>query len=214
VTRQKSSLRPPAAGLKLDDFPTELVQEEATLYRAHDARFTSPWFFASDEAGRFNIPMPRGTCYAAEDVETAVRERLGEIIVESQAIEADLAAGMAVTGIVLDADTEVAAVNHRDAVKYGLTREIGTAWDYTVTRPWAELFASVDVDGIHYASRFTTEAVVNSWALFGEAGEAPSRCFLPESRIEGIAACESAGLRILPSTLDDSTTLIVTPPTT
>ncbi len=213
MTRQKPSLRPPAPGLNLDDFPTEVVEEEATLYRAHDARFAAPWFFASDESGRFNLLHPRGTCYAAEDVETAVRERLGDIIVESQAIEADLAAGMAVTGIVLEAGIEVAAVNHKDAVKYGLTREIGTAWDYTLTRPWAELFASVDLDGIHYASRFTTEASVNSWALFGDAGEAPGVRFRPESRVEGVVACESAGLRILPSELDDATVLVIAPPT-
>jgi hypothetical protein len=190
-----------------------VIEEEATLYRAHDVRFAVPWFFASDENGRFNLLHPRGTCYAAEDVETAVRERLGDIIVESQAIEADLAAEMAVTGIVLEASTEVAAVNHKEAVKYGLTREIGTGWDYTVTRPWAELFASVDLDGIHYASRFTTESTVNSWALFGDAGEAPGARFRPESRIEGVAACELTGLRILPSELDDATVVVIAPPT-
>jgi hypothetical protein len=198
--------------LDLTDFPTEVVTDDDYLYRAHDARFTDPWFFANDTNGRFNLDGDRGTCYAAEGVETAVRERFGVTIVESQEVERDFAEGMAVSVILITAGTEVAAVNHDAAVTFGLTREIGTTTDYTVTRSWATRFDSEHLDGIHYASRFTTGADANSFALFGPAGTAPSYPHAPQHRIDGVNACSRAHLRIVPSDLDDETAEVIEPP--
>ncbi|MGI8415131.1 MAG: RES domain-containing protein [Nakamurella sp.] len=47
------------------------------LVRAHHLA-NSPWWFAHDGEGRFDLPAPYGTCYLASHPAAAVRERLGE----------------------------------------------------------------------------------------------------------------------------------------
>jgi hypothetical protein len=57
----------------LGGFPRWLLTKRTPLYRAHRAG-TSPWWFACDTEGRFNLEFPAGTCYLAFDSVTALRE--------------------------------------------------------------------------------------------------------------------------------------------
>ena len=79
MSRNEIAQRPPAEGQDLSAFPAK--NAGGTLWRAHAANL-EPWFFASDEFGRFNLSPPNGSCYAATDPETAVRERFADILVE------------------------------------------------------------------------------------------------------------------------------------
>ncbi|WP_305091850.1 RES domain-containing protein [Prescottella sp. R16] len=47
------------------------------LLRGHRVA-NSPWWFASSGGGRFDLALPRGTCYLALDEATAIRETVGE----------------------------------------------------------------------------------------------------------------------------------------
>lgn len=95
-----------------------------------------------------------------------------------------------------------ANTSDRLATRWGMTRELTTMTGYSITRAWAEAFSLAGFDGIHYASRYTTAAEPNAWALFGDAGADTARRFFPAEEIDGVHACREAGLTVasVPST--------------
>ena len=181
------------------------------MWRAHGTKF-SPWFFAHERAGRFDLIDPRGTLYTADDAETAVRERLGNSLAgQNRTTESD-ADAMVVSKLTIDGGhTNMAAVNDAKAVRFGLTRELCVTPRYEVTQAWAAKFDEDGFDGIRYCSRFTTVESANAWAIFGDAGPADGP--EPVETISGREACIQAGITVLPERLPSKKNLrVIKPP--
>lgn len=158
----------------LSDFPNAYVEGER--YRAHHAD-NGPWWFASapeapSQGGRFDLSAPNGTCYVANDVEVAVRERLGTRAAGYRWLPADM----------LD-DAEVSRMECADRPFPGLladtmnrgasgtvTREVATTVDYQLTQEWAEAWARDGFAGVRYEPRFTVGEHLFAEAWFGPAG--------------------------------------------
>jgi hypothetical protein len=78
-----------------------------------------PWWFASNDEGRFNLDLPCGTCYLAINEETALRQRLGRDLVKLNVVSAGWADETEVSRLPVQAGTQLADTCHEDAVHYG-----------------------------------------------------------------------------------------------
>ncbi|MBF4607661.1 RES family NAD+ phosphorylase [Curtobacterium sp. VKM Ac-1393] len=181
----------PPVGLDLAGFP-DGGRFPARAFRAHLGEF-DPWHFASHPAGRFNLAYPNGTCYFAAAVSTAVREFYGPKVRRNEVSAAD-AAVLRVSTITPPTDATSADVSGAGAAPFGVTSELTTMGDFTITRAWAELFKD-HVDGLRYRSRFDPGG--EAWALFGIAGPAPSLGGA-SAIIDGEHAVAAAGMSVLP----------------
>lgn len=199
VSRRGVGLRNPPADL--DGFPAFQLRKGRKLFRAHRAG-RGPWWFASDDEGRFNLDPPMGTCYLATDGETALRERLGRDMVKLNVVSAGWAAETAVSHLTVQAGGQLADTCHKDAVHFGATREIATytGRKYAKTRKWAAAFWARRFRGVRYESRFTTVVEPNAIALFDDAGDAgdPHTKNWPvdPSPMSGAEACRLAGIEV------------------
>ena len=74
-----------------------------------------PWFFGSTGAGRFDLPDTGddGTCYFADEVETAVRESMGPRMSADQTVTPDLAAAFTVSATAPPTPRRYADVNDK-----------------------------------------------------------------------------------------------------
>lgn len=192
ISRTDFAQQPPREDLSLDGFPDGGQPDEA-MFRAHQAKF-GPWFFSSHPGGRFNLEDPNGTCYFAEDIETAVREYYGPKVRRNELSAADVA-DLRVSRVIPPEMATYAHVSGAGAARFGITSELTTMGDYEVTRAWAEVF-NERVNGLRYSSRFNPGA--ESWALFGQAGPAPSLGVDPSGAVDGAAAARAAGITVLP----------------
>ncbi|MCS5520755.1 RES family NAD+ phosphorylase [Curtobacterium flaccumfaciens] len=177
------------------------------MFRAHLAAF-GPWFFASHPRGRFNLEDPNGTCYFADDIETAVREFYGPKIRRNE-LSAKDAEVLRVSRVLPPEDATYAHVSGSGAARFGVTSELATMGDYEVTRAWAEVF-NERVNGLRYNSRFNPGS--ESWALFGIAGAAPSLGVDPSGSVDGAAAVKAAGVTVLPEPPMKRSVRMVPPP--
>jgi hypothetical protein len=184
-----------------DGFPEYQLRKGRRLFRAHRVG-VGPWWFASNNEGRFNLDLPSGTCYLATDPETALRERLGRDMVRLNVVSAGWAAETEVSRLANQVGGRLADTCHEHAVRYGVTREIAThtGRKYVKTRKWAEAFHTRKLRGIRYESRFTTVAKPNAIALFDDAGDAgrPDTKNWPvdPDPVPGDEACRIAGLTV------------------
>lgn len=182
----------------LRGFPTSSVGSRDVLWRAH-GRERGPWWFSS-RGGRFDLPVPRGTFYAARSLEAAVREVAGQRLLSGGVVSAQFAADRVVSELRLNDAASLADLTSRAAVRFGVSRELSTMTPYAVPQQWARAFAT-DHDGIEYHSRFTS-GDLRCVAVFGPAGAhdaGTQRAMVPfadaASRV-GIAAARGARLRI------------------
>ncbi|MFJ3395289.1 RES family NAD+ phosphorylase [Leifsonia aquatica] len=197
MTRARVAQQPPAPDLDLTDFPT--TRPAGDLVRAHFTGF-GPWYFANGGGGRFDLQDERGTCYAADTVRTAVRERLGESCVASKVVSFDDADAMTISVIEVGPDFRAAAISAPGADDYPVTGELANMSDYTITQAWAWRFdadAQGQFDGIQYRSRFAIADVPECWAIFGPAGAA-NKPVAVLNMMDGHAACAEAGLTVTP----------------
>src|SRR3989304_2867114 len=74
--RERLSLAPPPAPARLQEFPHRRMHRGTTLWRMV-RKGRNPWWFSSDGQGRFDLPFPEGTCYAALDEIAALLEGIG-----------------------------------------------------------------------------------------------------------------------------------------
>lgn len=165
------------------------------MRRAHRTG-RSPWYFSSDDYGRFNLPAPAGTCYLAADMHTALRERFGHDLVEHGLISWEFATETVVSTLSVPRQRQLADLCADDAVKFGVTREIFTlaSDSYAKTRQWARSLHNNGSRGIRYQSRFTTGAQPNAYALFDVEGE---RDWPTDSNpLPGPAACAEVGITV------------------
>lgn len=180
-------------------------------WRAHKSRNQSDrglWHFATTEDGRFNLAGPQGTCYLANDPETALRERLGHLAVDNSVPESAIN-GVVVSQVSIAPPRTMADMCHKDAIKVaGITREISTGSDYVTTRAWAQHFHSEGFDGVAYEPRHTTDRDSRSYAIFGHPGP-PWKIPYRSTPAEDIAKAAGIHLDAPPMSRDVE---IITPP--
>ena len=190
-----TAAQPPAS---LAGFPVRILQEGSVVYRSHAADRGAGWRSSIPNTidpggGRFDLASPQGTLYAADDVETAVREKVREAAWVSQAVSDKMAAGFNVAVITVEYKASCADISSREAAGFGATRQLESEEDYTITHAWAGAFAKAGMQGVRYGSRFTS-GPARAWATFGIEGT----CGLKVSReIPGTVVCAQAGLRVL-----------------
>lgn len=207
MSRSEAALRAPG---DLNGFPTSR-STPAVLYRAHNPA-RSPWWFSSDGSGRFDLRGAEGTCYLASDVATGIRESFGPLLDDDQAIS-ERQARSKIVSIVSVGDTDgFANLGSKRAAWFGAIRELSTTGDYELTGRWAAALRALPVDGIHYASRFTSGERGNAWAVFGPGGVDDAREVTQLGFLTGADACKRARITVVPNTTSDSLT-ILEPPT-
>jgi len=120
TSRSDLAQEPPRTGQDLSAFPA-VDGPVARQWRAHSVEY-GPWFFGATGAGRFDLPDTgdEGTCYFADDVETAVRERLGPRLSVDQTVTPDLAAAFVVSAIVPPEPRRCAATTEAGANSWAL----------------------------------------------------------------------------------------------
>jgi len=153
----------------LAGFPTCALTTATELYRAH-REDRGPWWFGSDGSGRFDLPEPRGACYAALDAPSALRERVGPVLAAARAVPESLLEDVVVSRLALPADREVADLQSRAAGEHGVTRELETMVPYAVPQAWARALDRAGHQGVRYGPRFTP-GDCSAVALFDDAGQ-------------------------------------------
>jgi hypothetical protein len=168
VARQRQGLRPPAPGQPAA-VPT--TSRRRPLYRVCRRQHTHPWWYSArdvGEPGRFDLPLPDGTCYWALSAATAILEVVTDpdqpdppviTIAALEALNVWMAADVPAARGRL-ADTTVTSVP-------GLTTELATIVPYDLPWAWADGFHAAGRRGILYRARFGMGDAV---ALFGPAG--------------------------------------------
>ncbi|MDQ6752792.1 MAG: RES family NAD+ phosphorylase [Actinomycetota bacterium] len=179
-----------APGADLTQFPRWTLTPDAPIYRAVTAD-RAPWWFGSDGTQRFDLAPPRGTCYVAMDIETAIREKGRRSVLSKNVLDPAFLASFEVYELRLPARVSLADTSSAEAVRFGINREISTIEQYRLTCQWAEAFDMAGFDGIRYASRFTSSAAGNAVAVFGQQGNAE----WPHVRkLSGVEAARRAGM--------------------
>lgn len=206
--RQQLAQNPPAPGLDLSGFPADPIADDELLFRAHGAG-NGPWWFTNAGEGRFDLPAPRGTCYAADAIAVALRERFGRQYVGGGAAPARLVDDTKVTEIIPPVGRG-ANLEHEDVANYPVTGELSNLKDYEISRAWAAAFDASGFDAIHYRGRLSHAYGVACWALFDDAG---AKSYQTGATMSGRDACAQAGIKVMPPPPTDPSTLrIATPP--
>ncbi|NRD07943.1 RES family NAD+ phosphorylase [Rathayibacter agropyri] len=212
MSRSDIAQQRPGTDQDLSGFPSVSLDAEVT-WRAH-ASDLSAWWFSTSGRGRFDLPTKGsdGTCYVADDVRTAVRESLGDRIVPDQVLTPEAAVHFRVSAVLPPTGGAYAAVTSVAADGYGVTRELTTMTDYSITQEWAAVLHDAGFDGIRYSSRYASAAGPNAWALFGRQGTNDELRVDRSREIDGITACAQAGIRVLdPPPLRRSVTVLPPP---
>ncbi|MCS5723649.1 RES family NAD+ phosphorylase [Herbiconiux sp. CPCC 203407] len=179
-------------GQDLSGFPTEVLHEGRNVHRSHHPDF-DPCFFNGTPDSRFNLTDGRGTCYVADDIVTAVREKLREHVLGQGIVPAGFANSFVVSTIRIDRSFTCADVGSPDSLPHKVTRMLATMDDYEVPQRWAATFDAAGFEGIRYGSSYTN-GPDTAWALFGDEGE---RRFGEEiESLPGAAACSGAGIEV------------------
>lgn len=174
---------------------------DTTVFRAHQRR-RCPWWFSSG-GGRFDLPVPRGTCYLASSALVAVRERLGPVLAGRSAVPAAALDGVVVSRLRLGRPSgaapqragervlRLANVRVAAAADFGVTRELESMTPYDVPVRWAAAFDGAGFDGVWYGPRFSPGAA-GAIAAFGPAGQDDARAVdpapVPAARVAGAPA--------------------------
>lgn len=149
-------------------FPVWHVHRGAELHRVTRAG-RGPWWFASDGAGRFDLPAPRGTCYLADDPLVALLESLAAAA-SAPVLPAGVLADRAVWTVALPSHCDAADATSRRARGFGVTAELAAGAGYGLARRWAQAFAAAGLGGVRYRARHDPRGG-RCLALFGAAGE-------------------------------------------
>ena len=174
-------------------FPTLMLAQDSNVYRAINSTRTSPGFYSSNMDGRFDLTAPAGTMYVADSLRVAVRERLGSVVSETQAVYRAEAETMKVAAI-LTPWHMCADIESGIASSFEVTGELHSMTPYDIPQSWAAVFFSAGHTGIHYGARFSP-GNDKCWALFGPAGPAGTKSAGPD--VDGVEACKLSGIRVL-----------------
>ena len=137
------------------------------LYRIHRVR-RSPWWFSFDGSGRFDLPVPGGTCYLAEEPLAALLEVTRGLTILSE----DFLSGRRLFTTTLAGNLRVADFTAAAAYAFGVTGELSATADYTEPQIWATALKTAGFDGIRYHVRHDPRSDLVGIAWFGRAGRA------------------------------------------
>jgi hypothetical protein len=119
---------------------------------------------------RFDLAAPRGTCYLAEEAVGAFVEAFqdwsGTILPAAEVLTRRIS-----TLFVPDAVRLADCTNPR-ALAFGVTAEIHSSPDRSLTQLWAVAFAEAGFAGVGFFVRHDPAQQRRGIALFGQAGEA------------------------------------------
>lgn len=160
---------PPATPEALRSFPAFELPAGTALARIH-RRDHGPLWFRHDGEGRFDLPPPRGTLYAAAAPLGSYLEVFRHLrLVPREEIDARRLSTLAPHRALRLADC-----TSRRTRAFGLTGALHTTPAYGETQVWAAAFAVAGLDGIRYLVRHDPAQRLVGYALFGAAGDAPA----------------------------------------
>lgn len=166
--------RASASGLDWPPDDSELAHFPTTrriprnLHRVSE--FVGTWWFAScpDGGGRFDLQQPEGACYLADDLETALGEKL--LRRPKKVVPAERLRELTHSRITLVKPLVIANLTSTRATAYGVNAEIHTTVDYAKPRAWAASLRRAGARGLRYAARSDPSLESRCVALFGGAG--------------------------------------------
>jgi len=168
-SRETASLRwPPEEPAALEGFPVLRLSPATDLFRIV-RRGKGPWWFGSSMQGRFDLAEPEGTCYLATDAISALLEVIGPDL-EKGAISAELLKARSLRKLRLPDELDLADLTSREAVRFGVTAEIGTIVPYGCPQAWAAGLRAAGSPGVAYWPRHDPSRKI-AVALFGSHGE-------------------------------------------
>jgi len=178
-----------------------LLVKAQSVARSHKVAQSPWWFSAAPKAepggGRFDLSHPSGTCYVADTIEVATRERLRETILTARLVSPGFADSFAVSTFAAPRQYLCANIEADDAADFGVTRELAALAPkyYSISRTWANAFAEASFEGIRYGARFTP-GQANSWALFGKRGYGEPPMPSDIKQVSGRDACKLIGVAV------------------
>ncbi len=181
------------------DFPEKIVAAGEGMYRAHGHK--GAWWFDNGSHGRFNLHGSRGTCCTATTVDTAVRERVRDELMNDGMVSAATAASFVVSIVTAPIEYRCAAVSSTPAATFGVIRELTTMHDYAIPQAFASTFDASRFGGVFYASAYTS-GDASAYALFGEHGAPADPGYAETRHMTGEEACAAVGVAVrAPATL-------------
>lgn len=162
-----SGLAWPPDSATLATFPTTR-RVPRTLHRISE--FVGTWWFSNlpNGGGRFDLPRPDGTCYLADDLETALGEKL--LRRPKKIVPAERLRELLHSRIELVRPLVVANLTSTRATAYGVNAEVHSTLDYAKPRAWAAGLRRAGARGLRYAARSDPSLESRCLALFGSAG--------------------------------------------
>lgn len=208
--RAESSLSLPDLDVDYSEFPTFEHKDRLRWYRAHQGE-QSPWWFSSSD-GRFNLFSPRGTLNLGSSSTTALRERLGPVLLGSREIPETALAGVEVSCLEIP-QLSAADFLHEAAASFGvLAADASAPMDptYTITRRWAHTFDRAGMGGIRTRSRFGAGRDPQCLFMFGSEGEHELGDILDsESASANTIVADMAGYNV--ESVPDSGSIVIDP---
>jgi hypothetical protein len=171
------------------------------VFRSH-RHGRGPWWFSSSGEGRFDLADPNGTCYVAEaELHTLLEAWAGMLVIPDY-----LVADRDTARLGLALGVTVADLTSNRAVQYGVTAEIFTTVDYSLTQLWASALHAAGYAGIRYWARHDLAHDAACLALFGSAGAPGASAGLDTISVEHLpdrpelleALAQETGISILP----------------
>lgn len=208
MSRGQVAQRPPQPGRDYRTFPSYEANTARDWFRNHAVRAqpdNGVWWFASspaddpaDQSGRFDLPLPEGTCYLATSAEAAINELIGPDHLADDWLEAELLVDRVVSKVRLPRSVRAANVSVATAAsKHLVSAELTTMSDYEVTQAWARILRATGFGAIRYLLRFTPGGQHHGLALFGTAGPPVARWKGDPSPVAARAIVESMGIEVV-----------------
>jgi hypothetical protein len=135
------------------------------LWRIHAAD-VAPWFFAVGPDGRFNL-AEAGTCYLTEEPIGAFVEKFGRLLRAGGVIPEPLVDAQRLSRLRPPKAKVVDLADPTVLGLIGLTAEVHSTTDYSLTQGWALALQEAGYDGIRYKARHDPRGQLVSIALFG-----------------------------------------------
>lgn len=150
----------------LSGFPAHQLLPGQVLGRIHRVDRTSG-FYSYDGSGRFDLPLPQGTCYLGEEPLASFVEVFRDAAVVTEVlVNAKVLSLIQLWGEVRLADATDPKGHH-----FGVTGEIHSSIDYELTQAWAAALHRAGFHGIRYLVRHDPSQRLTGVALFGPGGE-------------------------------------------
>ena len=144
----------------LDGFPS--APAPRPLYRIHRSSH-EPLYFSNSGSGRFDLPAPRGTLYAAATAVGAFLE-----VFRGHLIPTAEVAARSLTTLEPTSELRLADCTSPEARRFGVTAAIHSTLDYALTQHWALAFADGGFDGVYYLLSHDPSASERGVAIFAE----------------------------------------------